>query len=104
MSIGKADRNYARRDGAAVKKTEMFYPQLLGEVFIVNSPSWVNTFYTFVRSFLPRRVKGKITLMSPRERPQDLKLFLRYISKEDLPERFGGNNKEWPLACAGTLF
>eukprot|EP00957_Ditylum_brightwellii_P183841 14003500-Ditylum_brightwellii.AAC.1 len=34
MSIGKADRTYVKRDGAAVKKTEMFYPQLLGKVFI----------------------------------------------------------------------
>ena len=30
--------------------------------------------------------------------------YLKFISREDLPERYGGLNKEWPLPSAREKF
>ena len=35
---------------------------------------------------------------------EDLKPILRYISQEILPNKYGGQNNEWPLPAAGEHF
>eukprot|EP00565_Helicotheca_tamesis_P007860 CAMPEP_0185724872 /NCGR_PEP_ID=MMETSP1171-20130828/1231_1 /TAXON_ID=374046 /ORGANISM="Helicotheca tamensis, Strain CCMP826" /LENGTH=310 /DNA_ID=CAMNT_0028392821 /DNA_START=93 /DNA_END=1025 /DNA_ORIENTATION=- len=104
MALRKFDLSYAKKDLAASKATEDYYPQLLGSMLIVNGPSWLDRVWIILRPLFPRRVTAKINFVSPKKRPQDVKPFLSYTTKDDLPTRYGGNNEEWPLACAGALF
>mmetsp|Transcript_10030 Transcript_10030/g.11130 ORF Transcript_10030/g.11130 Transcript_10030/m.11130 type:complete len:307 (-) Transcript_10030:217-1137(-) len=87
---------YVQKDGAANKASDCFYPQLLGAMLIVNSPSWAQNIWKVIRPFFPVRVVEKINFFGSDINPEDKKHFLRYISEESLPEKYGGNNKEWP--------
>jgi len=41
MQLLKMNRTYVKRDAAASKAYEVFYPQLLGTMFLFNSPGWL---------------------------------------------------------------
>mmetsp|Transcript_1573 Transcript_1573/g.2249 ORF Transcript_1573/g.2249 Transcript_1573/m.2249 type:complete len:303 (-) Transcript_1573:189-1097(-) len=100
ISFDKISRKYIKKDTAAVKIIEDHYPQLLGAVLLVNPPSWIGKIFKIFRPLLPRRVQQKINVVSPK----DVKPFLRFVSEENLPEKYGGKNNVWPPACAGTAF
>jgi hypothetical protein len=107
--LSKMNRAYIKRDAACSKALEDFYPQLLGAMFIANSPSWVSALWSALRPFFPKRVAEKIDFLPPLSKMKAakktlLKSILRYVSEENLSERYGGKNKEWPLPCAGTHF
>lgn len=95
---------FLKNDAAANKALEEYYPQLLGSVLIVNSPVWVSTTWNFLKSMFPRRFAEKVTVLPTKISQKDIKLLLRYISEDNLPERYGGKNKEWPLDCAAKRF
>lgn len=109
VSLKKMNRAYLKRDGATSKALEDFYPQLLGTLFVANSPSWLSALWSAFRPFFPKRVLEKIDFLPPLSKLKaskgtHLKPVLKYVSEENLPERYGGKNKEWPLPSAGTHF
>jgi len=109
VSLLKMNRVYLKRDGACSKAIEDYYPQLLGTLFVFNSPSWLSVVWSALRPLFPKRFVQKIDFLPPMSKIQKskqshLKPILRYLSEEHLPERYGGQNKEWPLPSAGLQF
>ena len=108
MQLLKMNRTYVKRDAAASKVNEDFYPQLLGAMYIFNSPGWLSGFWVLVRPFFPKRVVEKIvflpSLSKIKKSKKSFESILRYISEEHLPEKYGGMNKTWPLPHAGSQF
>ena len=99
----------AKREGAVNKALEDYYPQNLGCMLIANCPSWMSTIWVAIRHFFPKRVIEKIDFLPPlsklkKSKETYLKPITKYVAVEDVPERFGGMNKEWPLPCAGFQF
>ena len=108
MQLLKMNRTFVKRDAAASKASEDFYPQLLGTMFIFNSPRWLSGFWILVRPFFPKRVAEKFvflpSLLKMKKTKKDFESISRYISEEHLPEKYGGMNKTWPLLHAGSHF
>jgi len=109
VSLLKMNRAYIKRDGACSKALEDYYPQLLGTFFVANSPSWLSVVWSALRPFFPKRFVEKVDFLPPlskikKSKEAHLKPILRYVSEEHLPERYGGQNKEWPLPSAGLQF
>jgi hypothetical protein len=108
MQLLKMNRKYVKRDAAITKAYEDFYPQLLGTMFLFNSPGWLSAFWILVKPFFPKRVVEKIvflpSLSKMKKSKKSLEPFLRHISEEHLPKRYGGMNETWPLPSAGCQF
>jgi len=95
---------YLRKDTAVNRLLEDCYPQSLGAFLMVNPPSWVSRVYKMFQPLLPKRFNEKFSLVSPLENQRDVKQFLRFVSEENLPERYGGRSKVWPPPYAGARF
>eukprot|EP00980_Cylindrotheca_fusiformis_P007587 scaffold1580_cov116-Cylindrotheca_fusiformis.AAC.22 len=108
VSLMKMNYTYLKRGAASSKAFQDFYPQLLGTMFIANSPTWLSAVWSALRPFFPKRLVEKFDFLPPMSKMKanksKLKHILNYVSEENLPERYGGKNKEWPLPCASTNF
>jgi hypothetical protein len=108
VHLRKMNRAYIKRDAACSKALEDYYPQLLGCMYIANSPSWLNAVWSVLRPFFPKRLVEKIDFLPPSSKLKKSKTYLKsltgYVTLEHVPERYGGLNKEWPLPCAGLQF
>lgn len=93
---GMINKHSKHMDSAAAKTMEDKYPQLLGSMFVVNAPIWINVVFAIIKPFIPKRLLEKINLIKPLKRERDLELLQEYISMSDLPERYGGLMKQWP--------
>ena len=101
MQLRKLDRLYLKKDGAASKVIEDYYPQLLGTVLVVNCPYWLNKIWNTLRIFFPRRFVEKVDIVpsynNEKSKRKSAKRFAKYIAEENLPWRYGGKEKKWPL-------
>jgi len=88
---------WQKRDQALAKMTEDFYPQLIGAIYICHPPSWLLMMWRVVRPLFPKRLVAKVDFVSPSTKPEEAKRFRRFLTAADLPIRFGGENKTWPL-------
>jgi len=107
VQLRKMNRTYLKRDAAISKVLEDYYPQLLGTMFVANSPGWLSAFWSMLRPFFPKRLVEKIDFLPTNKKSKSMKYpkaVLRYISEEHLPERYGGKNQEWPMPCAGRMY
>lgn len=93
------NREFFKRDSAAYKQMENFYPQLLGAMIVVNIGTWFTLLWKALKHLLPKGVVAKINFVqcTPGKNSNDAKYFLEYISKDNLWERYGGNCKDWPV-------
>jgi len=93
--------DYVRQDSTACKVVEDFYPQHLGMACIVNCPDWLARMWNMGKRMLPKRVAEKVAflpnMLKAGKTKDGLKPILRYISIDDLPEKYGGTNNQWPL-------
>lgn len=107
-SLRGMNRAYLKRDAACSKSLEDYYPQLLAGMLIFNGPTWVSMLWTAMKPFFPKRVAEKIDFLPSvsklKGNKKALKPFLKYVSEEHLPERYGGLNKEWPLPCVAEHY
>ena len=104
LSFGDMNRSYISRDCSASKQIEDYYPKILGGVLIVNAPYWATTIWKVIKHLFPKRFVDKMALISPNSNPKDVQYFSKYITRENLPERYGGLNKVWPPQYAGKWF
>lgn len=109
VKLRQVSRAYIKRDGAASKALEDYYPQLLGAMYIYNSPTWVSALWSALRPFFPERVAEKVDILPSlskikKSRGKYLKRVCGFVSEKNLPARYGGLNNEWPLPAAGTHF
>lgn len=88
---------FMSRQGEACKKIEDCYPQMLGSLFLCDAPSWMDIPWKMVRPFLPKRVVAKADFVKPTEKEKDLKKICRFLTKKNLPQRYGGESTMWPL-------
>jgi len=97
------NRGYIAKDAAASKEIDDYYPQLLGGMLIANPPTWIDLVWKFFRLIAPKRVVEKVDFL-PSNTKKVQKRLLRFVSKRNLLERYGGENKEWPPPTAGSYF
>lgn len=99
LTFKKFSISFAKKYAAASHFSENFYPQLLGAIFVVNMPGWFVKFLAMFRPLLPQRVVEKVNIIAQTDKmkPEDLGHYSKFISEENLPERYGGKNGEWPL-------
>lgn len=88
------DRDLNKREATIAKAFEDHYPQVLGHVFIIDPPGWIQLVWRVLAPFFPKRFVEKVALVSTKK-PDDVRRLLPYISAEDLPVRFGGENSSW---------
>lgn len=96
MTMKNVDRSFMKRDSRIKKKLQDFYPQLLGSALFVNSPAAIQTVWHMFAPLFPKRITNKISAVDPKKKPKDFLLFERYVTVDNLPERYGGNLKGWP--------
>merc|ERR1712151_998877 len=96
---------FIKKDSTVNKKLEDFYPQMLGMLVIVNSPSWFAKLFRTIRPLFPIRVIEKVDILPTKDKMKikDLDRLFRYISKNILPEKYGGLNYKWPLPEASLI-
>lgn len=118
VKLRNMNRVYLKQDAACNKEVEDYFPQLLGTMFVANSPSWLASIWSLLRPLFPKRFVAKVDFLPPTSkinklgsknnmhsnRNSILRPVLRYISEEDLPERYGGKNQQWPLPCVGSKY
>ena len=97
IALSGLNMEHEKRNGKAMGVMEDCYPQLLQGIYLCNAPSWIQVVWRLVRPLLPKRVIEKIDIMSPQKNKKELKRCFKHISEEDLPERFGGQNRTWPV-------
>ena len=106
--LRKISYKYTKQDAAAAKVMEDFYPQLLGMVCAVNCPGWLDHMWNILCPLFPSRVVKKWhflpSVANMKKSKEDLKPILRYVSQENLPNTYEGQNNEWPLPVAGEHF
>lgn len=88
------NREQLKRDAAMSNEFEDYYPQVLAKVFIVNPATWIMMTWRALKLLFPARFVEKVDLISPAQNSKDAQLLRRFISNENLPERFGGKKKE----------
>jgi len=97
------NRGYLSKDAVAAKEVEEYFPQLLGGLLVVNAPKWINVIWKFVRPLMPKRVVEKVDFL-PSNREKVHQILARFVSKKNLLEQYGGENKEWPIPYLGSYF
>jgi len=97
ISMSDINMESNRRDGKAMGVMEDCYPQLLQRIFICNSPTWIQVPWRICRPLMPRRVVEKLDFITPDTKVKEKKRLLEFISEENLPVRYGGENKIWPV-------
>jgi len=101
-------RTYLKRDAAGSKALQDYFPQLLGGMLVINGPTWISMLWSAVKPFFPKRVVEKVDFLPSvyklKNSKKALKPFLKHVSEENLPERYGGLNKQWPLPCASERY
>jgi len=102
--LRSVNAKYVKRDAAANKEMEDLYPQMLGTIVYVNAPGWANALWRVFKPFFPKRFLEKLAFVNPLKYPNDVKYFLKYISKDNLVERYGGNNSNWPVPSPSHLW
>merc|ERR1719491_2774680 len=104
--LSKVNRSYIKADAAVSRELENMFPQLVGTVLLVNAPSWISIIWSFAKMFMPQRSISKVDFLPPMKKTKknsssssstssksqmkQLKPFLKYISEEHLPEKYGG--------------
>jgi len=103
MSLKRMNRGYLSMDAAVAKELENFFPQILGGLLVVHAPKWINGIWKFVRPLMPKRVVEKVDFL-PSNSEKIQKGLARFVSKKNLLEQYGGENKEWPVPYLGSYF
>jgi len=104
----KMNRAFLQRDGASSKASEDYYPQLLACIMVINGPTWLSTFWSLLRPVIPKRVAEKVDFLPSvakmKGNQKALKSILKYVAEENLPEKYAGLNKQWPLPCVSERY
>ena len=79
------------------KEFEDNYPQLLKALYVCNAPSWIQAPFKLFRPLMPKRFLEKFNFVNPENKQKDAQLFLKFMSAEHVPTRFGGNYSQWPV-------
>jgi len=96
MTFRAIDRSFMKRDSKIKKQLQDFYPQLLHSVLFINAPCAAQSVWNMFSPLFPYRIVDKINVVAPKKRKQDLIYFEKFVSREDLPKRYGGNLSQWP--------
>lgn len=96
ISMTRIDMTFAKRDAAVSKSMQDFYPQMVGAVYIVDPPRWVNFMWRIMKPLLPKSMVEKFDFIFPCKVEKDLRKLFPFISIEKLPKVFGGRHEVWP--------
>ena len=71
-----------------IKTDNICYPETLGKMLVINAPWIMNKIWVIIKGWLDPRTVTKIEIISGRE--QSIKRLHELISKEQLPQQYGG--------------
>jgi len=97
FSFLNMDYKSAKLDAVIQKELEDYHPQLLTKVYFFNNAAWISAAWTALRPFFPKRVTEKVDFLPWSASRKLHQPILKQVSEANLPEKFGGKNKEWPL-------
>lgn len=63
-----------------------YYPEIMGNMFVVNAPYMFSGCWSMIKTFLDERTRAKIKIMSNGWKP----VLLEYVDAEVLPDFLGG--------------
>lgn len=69
-----------------------YYPETLGDLFIINAPAVFTTLWPIAKRFVDPKTRGKFHVLGANY----TKELLRYIDADKLPEEYGGS-------CSDTI-
>lgn len=76
-----------------------YYPEMLGQMFIVNAPTLFSMLWSTVKKFVDEKTRNKIQIMNNKYQAALLEL----VDPENLPHFLGGTCK-CPLGCLNSNF
>jgi len=78
-----------------IAKIDMeYYPERMGNLFIINAPPSVNLFYRAISWFLPEKARNQIKIFAGREQWQPA--LLELVDPSQLPPEYGGTGTASP--------
>jgi hypothetical protein len=93
MKLSLVNRECLQRNVRAVGQMEDYYPQLLESLFLCNPPTFFKGLFNVIKAtVLPKRMVETIDMINPKQKGNKRKCLYRHISKEDLPDKYGGKN------------
>ncbi|GFH50140.1 hypothetical protein CTEN210_06616 [Chaetoceros tenuissimus] len=97
MSLKGLKLNYMKKDAKASRLSQDYYPQLVGAVYLVNCPNFMQRVWNILKKLFPKRVVEKTNLfgkvITEKERK---KYFEKFVKVDNLPVCFGGSDEHWP--------
>ena len=90
FNFREVNHPFLKRDGKMNKILQDIYPQSTGSALVINAPVVFESIMVFLRPFFPKRLVEKVNVVNPNKRPKDLNFFTKYVSKDNLPEIYGG--------------
>ena len=91
--MGLNHRDTVNRNAKNARDCQDYYPQMLASVFVMNAPSFFSLCFRIVKPLLPKRFVEKFDIL-PKNHTEKL---LPFMSLEDVPTKYGGNNEHWAL-------
>lgn len=88
-NMPKVTREYAK---AIAQLGQLYYPESLGKMFVVNAPTAFGAAWSFIKPFLDPRTVNKIEVVKGNPGPR----LLEFIDADCLPAYLGGS-----CSCAG---
>lgn len=70
----------------AAKVGSDYYPEIMGNLFVINAPMLFSGVWSVVKGFLDERTRNKIKILGSGY----MKTLVEYMDEEDLPEFLGG--------------
>lgn len=90
------DKDYLNLESETASSIQEFYPQSASAILVVEAPRWCGWMWKIAKPLLPHRVRDKFDFVYPKRSIKDRKKFLRHVSLDHLPEKYGGKNSIWP--------
>lgn len=100
FGLSSIDRTFTKSMGEAMSSTESHYPQLLGSMFLLNTPFFMSAVLALAEFFLPARTFAKLARCkgTTRKEPWDTCPFAKmWFDRSSLPTFIGGT-----CTCNGT--
>ncbi|KAI8802260.1 CRAL-TRIO domain-containing protein [Cladochytrium replicatum] len=90
-----ADSRFFKGLGIASKRSEVYYPQLLGIQVMINPPSWMNMVFPIAKLFMSKRTLDKIKvcpgIVNSGTDLTKCPFLNQYLKADDFPTFLGGN-------------
>lgn len=76
--------------GTASKMVDLYFPEIVHRIYIINSPMMFSGPFALIKPLLSARTQNRLTIVGSKYLPE----LEKTISKDLLPQEYGGNNPQ----------